>query len=154
MRIKLIWKQDEVERFWAFIKERQEIWHKRFIKKIASPWTKDPILKEYKFCNVYRSLDRGTQYVRQNILTLYPRYRSDCYFNLLLYRLFNLPETHTRFQAEFATGGHMSANEYNASVAAGILIGLRAHGIKFSSSAYMLSSAGYYGPNAKIKLYC
>lgn len=42
-----------------FAKERMKIWEQKYQGK-PQPWTQDPILAKYKFCNVYRELDRQT----------------------------------------------------------------------------------------------
>ncbi|HEY1835707.1 MAG TPA: nucleotide kinase domain-containing protein [Candidatus Saccharimonadales bacterium] len=39
--------------YWYFAAERQRIFTSRIMGKQAL-WTDDPILAEYKFCNVYR----------------------------------------------------------------------------------------------------
>ncbi len=50
----------------GFIAERMHIWHKRYLhsnpknKSAAEPYTDDPILSQYRFCNIYRELDRQT----------------------------------------------------------------------------------------------
>lgn len=54
--------------FWYFICERQDIFKRRYIDKQEDPWTHDQILRDYKFTNVYRELDRGTIYYLENIL--------------------------------------------------------------------------------------
>lgn len=46
-------RQEIYDLYWYFAYERQNI----FLKKLEGkpyPWTDDPILKEYKFCNSYR----------------------------------------------------------------------------------------------------
>ncbi|MBI4993898.1 hypothetical protein HZC33_03020 [Candidatus Wolfebacteria bacterium] len=42
-----------------FIKKRMEIWHKKKFRK-SPPYTSDPIISKYRFCNIYRELDRQT----------------------------------------------------------------------------------------------
>jgi len=74
--------------------ERQRIWERRFERGEDPPWTTDPILQEYHLCNVYRELDYGTQIALEQVL------REDApdravLFNIVLYRLFNRPETYT-----------------------------------------------------------
>lgn len=54
-----------VDRFWAFIKERYEV-HLNKERGESKPWTKDPILQQYRFCNVYRELDTVTAWIREN----------------------------------------------------------------------------------------
>lgn len=48
-----------VKEFFAFIRERHAIWERRKAGQ-PKPWTKDPILQSYRFCNVYRELDKET----------------------------------------------------------------------------------------------
>lgn len=50
-----------------FIKERHAIYMKRKAG-IPAPWTSDPILSEFRFCNVYRNLDRQTVLLHKNWL--------------------------------------------------------------------------------------
>ena len=90
--IKLVWKQEELKKFWAFITERYNIWYRRFVLKEKYPWTKDSVLSTYKFCNVFRQLDRGSSYVFENILFRKANIESIIY-NVMFYRLFNLPYT-------------------------------------------------------------
>jgi hypothetical protein len=52
-----------VANFFIFVDARQWIWRRRALGE-AAPWTTDPLLAYYKFCNVYRELDRGTVYFR------------------------------------------------------------------------------------------
>lgn len=84
---------DALDLFWQFITERQQVWYRRVVEGRPSPWTDDNILQEYRFTNVYRELDPGTQYVIQKILeTDAPR--QDKIFNVMLYRLIGRLETH------------------------------------------------------------
>src|SRR5271157_5004186 len=48
-----------------FIIERYSIWQRRQAG-LAKPWTQDPILQNYRFCNVYREHDRETIWIAQN----------------------------------------------------------------------------------------
>lgn len=57
------------EVFWQFVKERHDVWHNRFVLDLHQrDWTANPILSRAKFTNVYRMLDRNTQYVVEEIL--------------------------------------------------------------------------------------
>lgn len=56
-------------KFFKFIYDRHWVWRNRFVLKLPrEKWTKDPILKKYKFTNVYRELDRGTQYYLDEVV--------------------------------------------------------------------------------------
>lgn len=77
------------EEFFNYIMERQRIWNKRFITSEPGPWTNDPILQKYKFCNVYRYLDPGSVEVKQRIAFSYELTLPEKIFNIVLYRRFN-----------------------------------------------------------------
>lgn len=52
--------------YWHFAAERQ----KAFTRRVAGetgPWTDDPILQEFKFCNTYRASDRVSQYMIRDV---------------------------------------------------------------------------------------
>ncbi len=91
--IKLVWKQEELKKFWAFMTERYNIWYRRFVLEKKYPWTEDVVLRRFKFCNVFRQLDVGSQYVTDKILSSGGDMESIVY-NVMLYRLFNLPYTY------------------------------------------------------------
>lgn len=78
--------------YWQFIFERHLIWHKRFVQAQPSPWTKDWVLREFKFTNVYRELDRGTLFLLDHIINN-DRQPMEQVFNIIVYRMFNRIET-------------------------------------------------------------
>jgi len=49
-----------------FMQERQRIYERR-ARGDAPPWTRDPVLRIYKFTNVYREHDRMTRWIDDNI---------------------------------------------------------------------------------------
>jgi hypothetical protein len=86
--------------FWKFIAERHEIYKRKELQNLPPPWTKDPILADFKFTNIFRELDRGTRFVTEWLQK--QEYVDDAsfFFNHVLYRLFNKIET-------FLYHGHM-----------------------------------------------
>ena len=56
------------EAFFETMYERQLIWKRRFIDKKEPPWTTGAIFKKFKFTNVYRELDRNSQYCINKII--------------------------------------------------------------------------------------
>lgn len=62
------------------------IWHHRQIR--PKPWTEDQILRNYKFCNVFRELDKGTLALRE--LYKFCKQPEDWVFTTCWYRLYNL----------------------------------------------------------------
>lgn len=94
-----------VNDFYKFIFERQAVWHNRFVLKLPqNKWTKNPILREYKYTNVYRELDYGTVWLLQNIIPQEvrdsSRWSADVLENIVWqvcqYRLLNKVETFER----------------------------------------------------------
>ncbi len=55
------------ERFWWWINERHQIFIKKDIQALEPPWTEDQILREYRFTNVFRELDRTTRWFRKHV---------------------------------------------------------------------------------------
>lgn len=51
-----------------WVKEREQIRERKELG-LAPPWTADPILREYRFCNVRRRHDRVSRWLLQNVLT-------------------------------------------------------------------------------------
>lgn len=52
--------------FIAFLLERQNIYLRRQAGSVA-PWTDDPILRKYRFCNIERENDRTTAWIAKNL---------------------------------------------------------------------------------------
>lgn len=81
------------ETYWRFASERQRIFHQR-ARGESAPWTCDPILAEYKFCNVYRASDRVSQYlIREVIYGGDDHFPADVLFRVVLFRLFSREST-------------------------------------------------------------
>ena len=79
--------------FMKFVAERHAIYERRLAGK-KKPWTKDPILSKYRFCNVYRELDKVTIWIRRNMTEKYADQRNfDLWFQFCIARLLNLPES-------------------------------------------------------------
>jgi hypothetical protein len=81
--------------FFTLMHERQEIWWRRNKLNQQPPWTKDPILANYKFTNVYRELDRASQWLIQNVLLDTKNTLEDLLFKILVFRFYNQAETFT-----------------------------------------------------------
>lgn len=59
-------RQGIYELYWHFASERQLAFMRRVAGE-SQPWTVDPILQAYKFCNVYRAADRVSQYMIRGV---------------------------------------------------------------------------------------
>ena len=80
--------------FWL-MHERMCIWKRRFIDKKERPWTENEILRDYKFTNVYRELDRNSQWQIKNILLDNSLSLKNLIWKMMVFRFFNNPETFT-----------------------------------------------------------
>lgn len=80
-----------VDNFTAFIKERHAIYMRRYEGQ-PKPWTCDPILQQYRFCNVFRELDTVTQWIADNWRAPYAD-DPNLWFAMTVARLVNWPET-------------------------------------------------------------
>ena len=57
-----------------------------------APWTEDPILQQYRFCNIFREDDKVTKWFRDNIRQPLVNDHT-VLFATFVFRMFNLPET-------------------------------------------------------------
>ena len=58
-----------IKHFYDFVTERYRIHIRKDFLKQKAPWTNNPILLQYKFCNIRREHDRQSQYLIKNIST-------------------------------------------------------------------------------------
>lgn len=79
------------EGFWAFLRERYQILLRREAGE-PGPWTTDPVLQAWRFCNVRREDDRVTKWFRENIREPL-RDSPDVLFATIAFRWFNTIET-------------------------------------------------------------
>jgi hypothetical protein len=77
----------KILRFW--ISEREKIRVKKEAGK-PKPWTKDPMLQNYRFCNVQREHDKVTAWIRTNWREPY-RDHPNLYLAMIMARLINWP---------------------------------------------------------------
>ncbi|MGV1804602.1 nucleotide kinase domain-containing protein [Agrobacterium vitis] len=54
------------ELYWTFASRRQSAFEARLAGQ-SQPWTLDPILQVYKFCNVFRAADRVSQFMIKDV---------------------------------------------------------------------------------------
>jgi hypothetical protein len=84
---------DAFHLYWHFAAERQSIFEKRVAGE-PHPWTNDPILQTYKFCNVYRAADRVSQFlIREVAYNPQPAAAADRIFQIIAFRMFSKVQT-------------------------------------------------------------
>ncbi len=87
-----------------FISERMYVWEKK-ISNSPKPFTSDQILSNYRFCNIYRELDKQTITIHKDISNLKSNF--DLWLlNLAFHRFVCRPET-------ISEVGHLSFDDSN-----------------------------------------
>jgi hypothetical protein len=77
--------------FFSYARERYDMLLRRRAGQPA-PWTSDPILQKYRFCNVFREDDRTTEWFKLRVRDPL-RHRSEVIFATIAFRWFNKVET-------------------------------------------------------------
>lgn len=122
--------------FFEFVYDRHLIWYKRFVLKQKSPWTKDPILSLYRFCNVYRELDRCSIHLIDNVIDNKELNLSDKIFNILVYRRFNTPYFYNHIQPIKLEHFHWKDLEL-------LMDRMKKDGLNLFNSAYIICQRSY-----------
>ena len=97
------------EPFFDYAQERHRIYNARQ-DGATSPWTNDPILHKFKFCNVFRELDVVTMWFNEHVRG--PLKDSpDVLLATVLFRFFNRVTTGEAIFVDGETGGNVTAWE-------------------------------------------
>lgn len=88
--------------FFQFVYKRHCIFEKRLARE-EPPWTDDRFLAKYPFTNVFRVLDRNSQYILHDVIGEGPQTRDEMFFRVLLFRTFNKVGTWELLKAAFGT---------------------------------------------------
>ena len=84
---------DIYDQYWRFAHKRQSAFLKR-LSGAPRPWSDDPIIERYKFCNVYRATDRVSQYLIREVIYSDPSAEpADLFFRIVAFRLFSQIDT-------------------------------------------------------------
>lgn len=86
-------RRDVFDLYWYFAHERHAIFERR-VQGVAPPWTRDPILETFKFCNVYRASDRVSQFLIRDVAYADDGATElDTIFRIVAFRTFSRPAT-------------------------------------------------------------
>ncbi len=89
------------ELYWTFAARRQAALEQRLAGEPA-PWTDDPILQAYKFCNVFRATDRVSQYmIRDVAYAADAGSTADLIFQIVAFRTFSKTATWESLRRQF-----------------------------------------------------
>jgi len=133
--------------YWRFAARRNEILMNR-VRGLPAPWTDDPILRRFKFCNAFRAADRVSQYLIREVIygdRAAGMSAEDAFMRIVLFRLFSKERTWEALEA--ATGGLRLSN-LDVAALGDLLEGMRAEGPIYTA-AFILASPKGFGHKAK-----
>lgn len=134
--------RDEVFRtFWAFAAERHRIFEARSAGR-PGPWTEDPILTEYRFCNAFRASDRVTQDLIRVAYESKEFSADDIFVRVVLHRLFSKPETWALLDA---SAGGLDASTFDPEALGLVLDEAFAAGTTLYTGAFILCADAAFG---------
>jgi hypothetical protein len=133
----------DLEPFLYWCQERESIRRLR-AAGAPPPWTKDPILQEFRFCNVRREDDRVTIWVREHIREPYADH-PNLWLMLCIARFINWPPT---LQALMDRGAWPVVN-YDENRVVAVLDDLTAQGSKVWTGAYLIKGDSGARPAAE-----
>lgn len=91
-------KENEFYEFVKMIKDRYRIHKRKDVMKLPKPWTKNPIMQQYKFTNVRREHDRQSKYLIDNIVNNPKLTLEDKIVNCFMFRAWNNWDTFRDFR--------------------------------------------------------
>lgn len=141
-------KQAGLDAFFDYAKTRHEAYlHKHSNDPAREP--KDPIIRQYSFCNVFRELDKTTMWYAENVRKPIDKSKKgdELILATVLFRMFNRIETgRAFFQDDDLLGGYSAFDEY---VQTGKIAVLRQAALKrlgkkgpFVTGSYIIAGPG------------
>jgi hypothetical protein len=138
---------DVFDAYWRLAAERQRIFERRR-NYPDGPWTDDPILRRFKFCNAFRASDRVSQYLITRVIYAPEAVglpAEDVFLRIVLFRLFSKERTWEAL--ERATGGVRRAT-LDPERLSRVLDALRGDGPIYTA-AFILCAHDAYGHRVK-----
>ena len=84
--------RDRLDLYFYWIHERETIRINKEVLQHEPPWTNDPILQKFKFCQVFREEDRTTRWFKRHIRNVW-RDEPEVLMATVIFRWFNFIET-------------------------------------------------------------
>ncbi len=125
----------------AFMKARHDIYLDRKAGK-PGPWTTDPVLRDGRFCNIFRELDTVTIWIDQHIRQPYADH-PHLWFMLAIARYINWPDTLRYLMYEAEPGTWPDEEGFEPAKLTKALEDYAAAGNKVYTGAYMIRGERY-----------
>ena len=133
--------------FWQFTAERQRVYEKRVAGE-PGPWTEDRILREYKFCNVFRAADRVSQALIKEVIYVDDTTAAeDLAFQIVLFRTFSNIATWRSLVAHL--GRKPIVDDLRGDALENALDAVRASNGRLYTGAFILCATDAYGRRVK-----
>lgn len=135
------------ELYWKFAYERQKVFEAR-AAGLPGPWTDDPVIQAYKFCNVYRAADRVSQYLIRTICySDQPDAPADRLFQIVAFRIFSSVETWEELRARL--GHSPTLDDLADGSFESALTAIKTEAGKLYTGAFILCATDAYGRRVK-----
>lgn len=133
--------KEHLDLFLLTMQERQNIWYKKEMLKQKPPWSDDDILRDYKFTNVFRELDRNSQWEIKHIIQNPELDEFETMWQICFFRLMNNPPTFEYFAQETDWQyGLPKHNEFDADLYYDLITEFREAGNNPYTSAYLVNT--------------
>jgi hypothetical protein len=147
MRLPPTPRREVFDLYWYFASERQQIFERRVAGQ-SGPWTTDPILACYKFCNVFRAADRVSQYLIHDVAySAEPDDVNDRIFQIVAFRTFSNVATWRGLRALLGRSPRVEDLETDRFRRA--LEGVRDMNGRLYTGAFILCASNAYGMHLK-----
>jgi hypothetical protein len=130
-----------LETYWRFAAERQRIFERR-LKDQEPPWTTDAILREYRFCNVFRASDRVSQRLIELAYTSDDFDTEDLFLRVALFRLFSRASTWDLIES---ARGEVRAATFDPEAVGDLLDEALVEGHRLYTAAFILAPGTAFG---------
>lgn len=129
------------EYYFFFMQERMQIFHNQY--KHNNIKTKDDILSEYKFTNVYRACDRVSQYLINEIKYFENQGMKDLdiALNIIVFKVFNNIKTWEYLKKEY---GRINIKDFNHKKISSLLTKRKKNSTIFNGAYIMTASSDKY----------
>lgn len=122
--------------FFRYCAERHKIYHRKEAGVPAAELSEDQLFVKGRYGNVFRQLDRGSAFVRDNIINKGDQSNDEICFRVFLYNVFSNTETYARWEKEL--GEVPSLKNFDVAAYTKILDPVVAAGGRIYSSGFQL----------------
>jgi hypothetical protein len=147
MKVPPVPRREAYDLYWYFASERQRAFERRVAGE-PGPWTDDPILQQYKFCNVFRAADRVSQYLLRKVAYHTENCSpEDRIFQIVAFRTFSRTGTWNRLQ--HLIGRTPTIDDLASGAFRAALEDIRAQAGGLYTGAFILCATDAYGQRLK-----